>query len=315
MPDFAQQTEKLNTGIAFYQKQLEKRDQEIAYLQQAMQSLNAKYVAEIERAADALHQKDMVEHELEDLSCRLFEQANEMVSHAKRENWHLEQRLKQTEEHLAAEQSQLAELRQRIHHDDQPSNTSLTSMDADSHVQDTMPLPTPDPAFEAFLAMPSLSHPYIQACFIEDIQPCLRFRAISAKALVGLLSRQPCFIEKITPAVSSIPSPAQQRRFLPPLFDKLMATFEDAPMASTLGPPADPNTCACCLATRPLLFRLRLDACHDWVLIDQACRDRLVAACNFYVFVRQILDRRTHMAPAHLYAECIRLRLQMFHAR
>ncbi|OAD07275.1 hypothetical protein MUCCIDRAFT_138265, partial [Mucor lusitanicus CBS 277.49] len=90
-------------------------------LQNDMELLNDKYVDEIERVAEIQHSKDMVESELEDLSRRLFEEANGMVANEKREKYnlevaqkHLENQLQETRDRLGAEQMQLKELRKRM---------------------------------------------------------------------------------------------------------------------------------------------------------------------------------------------------------
>lgn len=102
------------TTITQLQNQLADRDLSLARLQQDMQNLNTKYVAAIDRAADLQHEKDLVEHDLEELSRRLFEEANAMVALEKRENWRLETRLQTAQQQLGHEQAQLAELRQRL---------------------------------------------------------------------------------------------------------------------------------------------------------------------------------------------------------
>jgi len=108
------QTKLQAITLSQLQNRLVDRDLSLARLQQDMHQLNSKYVAEIERAADLQHQKDLVEHDLEDLSCKLFEEANGMVAVEKRENWRLETKLQTMEQQLGDEQAQLAELRQKL---------------------------------------------------------------------------------------------------------------------------------------------------------------------------------------------------------
>ncbi|ORZ21637.1 hypothetical protein BCR42DRAFT_488684 [Absidia repens] len=96
------------------EKQLVDRDQQLARLDQDMQHLNAKYVSAIDRMADIQHDKDLVEHDLEELSCKLFEEANGMVAIEKKEKSILETQLKATQQQLLDEQAQLKELRQRL---------------------------------------------------------------------------------------------------------------------------------------------------------------------------------------------------------
>ncbi|KAI8341215.1 hypothetical protein BC941DRAFT_510425 [Chlamydoabsidia padenii] len=100
--------------LANLQKQLDDRDQHLSRLGQDMQQLNSKYVSAIDRVADIQHEKDLVEHDLEELSCKLFEEANEMVAFEKREKWLLETELQTVKQQLMDEQAQLAELRRRL---------------------------------------------------------------------------------------------------------------------------------------------------------------------------------------------------------
>ncbi|KAI8378236.1 hypothetical protein EDC96DRAFT_435461 [Choanephora cucurbitarum] len=113
--------DQLNSRLEQVVLELNTKTTEFEALQSDMELLNDKYVDEIERVAEIQHSKDMVESELEDLSRRLFEEANGMVAHEKREKHnleiaqkHLENQLKETKERLGAEQMQLKELRKRM---------------------------------------------------------------------------------------------------------------------------------------------------------------------------------------------------------
>ncbi|KAI8368935.1 hypothetical protein BD560DRAFT_370826 [Blakeslea trispora] len=113
--------DQLNSRLEQVVSELNTKTTEFEALRSDMELLNDKYVDEIERVAEIQHSKDMVESELEDLSRRLFEEANGMVAHEKREKHnleiaqrHLENQLKETRERLGAEQMQLKELRKRM---------------------------------------------------------------------------------------------------------------------------------------------------------------------------------------------------------
>lgn len=112
---------ELNEKMTKVTSELDDKTNQFRGLQSDMELLNDKYVDEIERVAEIQHSKDMVESELEDLSRRLFEEANGMVANEKREKYnlevaqkHLENQLQETRERLAAEQMQLKELRKRM---------------------------------------------------------------------------------------------------------------------------------------------------------------------------------------------------------
>ena len=351
--------------------QVAAQSETIRRLQQDMQALNTKYVSEIERAAETLYQKDMVEQELEELSCRLFEQANDMVAQEKRAKHALEDQLRKTQRQLLAEQNQLRELRLQQQQDivlqkSTSSTASLSSNNNESVVfinnnseksscSKTKGLteyysPATVEAFKQFVkksasTTPIASHkqqqqqqqqhiplvkihhqfPFLKMCQDDDIEPCLRFglnSRWSIKKLIDYLLRQPCFIEKIdsssTPLSADycgVPSSAYNR---PLLWERWIDHHQP-----TATPTADktesslPMACSACgEPSSELDYRFRLDMNEDWYRIDRYCRDRLVAVCEYYVFIRNIYmglygDKDVNI----LYEETVRLRLQIFYAR
>src|SRR5436305_7743987 len=105
-----------------------------------MAILNDKYVDEIDKVAELQHSKEVVEGELEELSRVLFEQANGMVASAAKQRHDLEiqqialeKQLKETQERLAAESSQLKELREKMEQlvQNQPQPESKRSSSSD----------------------------------------------------------------------------------------------------------------------------------------------------------------------------------------
>ncbi|KAG0165209.1 hypothetical protein DFQ28_001505 [Apophysomyces sp. BC1034] len=356
--------------------QLHIKTEQFGRLELDMQELNKKYVAEIERVADIQHEKDMVEHDLEELSCKLFEEANGMVASEKREKWQMENELRQTQEQLMAEQSQLKELRQRMQEMMTTSMEETGSVENDAQLRarmdfqelhglkrasstyatlarkqqqqqqqqqqhlnsqqqrvTSMPPLSSQPKvqreltideiqLEAFndFVVSSRTAPlkkmhqfaYMKHCQTEDIEPCLRFgphSRLSVKKMMDYLLRQPCFIEHTTEPVhndnNTLPSSAITQR---PLWERFSNHKSAGGGCSACGRPADQE--------HPLMYRFRLDEVDDWSPIDQYCRDRLVAVCEFYVFIRNIqLGLYADRPIRDLYAENIRLRLQMFYSR
>jgi hypothetical protein len=94
--------------------ELNSSELEIRRQQSDLQALNTKYVAGIERVADVQSQKDQSDRELEELSARLFEEANNMVADEKRKRMRLEQLLYATKSQLKDERNQLRELKHRM---------------------------------------------------------------------------------------------------------------------------------------------------------------------------------------------------------
>lgn len=384
-PAVQQQLESQAAEIERLKAELEKKDEAMQRLQQDMQTLNKKYVAEIERVADIQHEKDLVEHELEELSCKLFEEANGMVATEKREKWLLEKQLRQTEEYLQAEQSQLQELRARMQemmlepfaikdpnvvrackdlqelygckrasaayayqHRVQQQQQRISSatitqngVSPESRTISMPPLPSQqqqklkrvmsidEMQLELFREFVTSSpktpfkklhqFAFMKHCQAEDIEPCLRFgphSRLSVKKLNDYLSRQPCFIEQLDEEA--------QKSLAPGLTVSTSATTR--PLWERFASSSHNNgqsllRCSACgrvseQENQPLSYRFRLDEMDEWAPIDQYCRDRLVAVCEFYVFIRNIqkglyADR----AIDDLYTENIRLRLQMFYSR
>ncbi|KAI7858403.1 hypothetical protein BDC45DRAFT_307150 [Circinella umbellata] len=348
--------------------QLAAQSETIRRLKQDMQALNNKYVSEIERAAETLYQKDMVEQELEELSCQLFEQANDMVAQEKRAKHALENQLRKTQKQLLTEQSQVRELRLQQQQDivlqksasstatfSINNNNSITSSSNNSEkppCSKTKALteyysPATVETFKQFVKKSIYStcstphkqqqhvplikihhqFSFLKMCQEDDIEPCLRFglnSRWSIKKIIDYLLRQPCFIEKIdslsTPLSADhcgVPSSAYNR---PLLWERWIDHHHQPAVAITMTnktEPLLPMICSACgEATTELNYRFRLDMNEDWYRIDRYCRDRLVAVCEFYVFIRNIYmgfygDKDVHI----LYEETVRLRLQIFYAR
>ncbi|KAL0088218.1 hypothetical protein J3Q64DRAFT_1673663 [Phycomyces blakesleeanus] len=284
-----------------------------------LETLNTKYVSEIEHVADIQHEKDLAERELEELSSQLFEEANGMVATEKRAKWILETQLKQTQANLEAERSQLNAL-QHILQDTlakAPQNQPL-SIQCNSLVYQQpqeKPWHTMSEAFRIFVSQPSTSmkklrqSAYVRQCQVEDVEPCLRLgppSKISAKKLMESLAGQACCIEP-TPDTEDVGSCNDSLSVRPHRF--LWDRFSS---------PTDPHSCAVCGRPTgyPTPYRFKLDASDEWSLVDSSCRDRLVAVCEFYSFVRRVQQTATSNRSIHaLYAESIRLRLQMGYAR
>lgn len=388
--------------ILSLRQELNTKNHQLTRLELDLQTLNQKYVAEIEKVGNIQHEKDLVEHELEELSTKLFEEANAMVSIEKRARWQVENELRQTQEHLLAEKEQLHELRLRFEaaEDDAVSvsrnksrrisrkksfatagagnnggasilraqidlqelhsnNGGLKRVSA-NHVmkysskkqqqqQKTMSMPPPPPPptkqentattideiqLESFreytvAASNKLLTPkklnqtnFMKHCLMEDIEPCLRFgpqSKLSIKKMIEYLSKQPCFIEH-TSSVSTTTTmaPVNNKPTTSALWDRFNSSNKSIILS---------NSCSACGRTSSssnndtnsgvlLNYRFKLDENDNWLPIDQYCRDRLVAVCEFFVFIRNIQlglysDRSIH----DLYTENIRLKLQMFYSR
>ncbi|KAI8339222.1 GDP/GTP exchange factor Sec2p-domain-containing protein [Chlamydoabsidia padenii] len=393
---------QLQMSVRQVEKQLNVKTEAFLALQSDMEMLNDKYVDEIERVAEIQHSKDMVENELEDLSRRLFEEANGMVANEKREKHnlevaqkHLENQLKETRDRLAAEQMQLQELRLKMeamqdfeneHYGNNNSNNNnnytnnnynyingngndningnsnrnsdvslsvngsingVDSTDArgikdlaglfpdhlnnnnDQH-QDMDPWPGLDSMlldeFADFVKLRTSvplkklhNIPFMKHCQLEDVDPCLRFGAhsrLSARKVNDAIVMNTCFIEEAPVGFADEQSKRPVDVPLKISAGKSMIWERFSSSGSGHQSGVFAGCQACGRNNDALPYRFRISYFDDWACIDRYCRDRLVAVCEFYVFIRNVrqgyYNSRT---TTDLYQEAMRLRLQMFYAR
>lgn len=380
----SQHLSRLTVRVEELEQNLQAKTEELSRLKKDMQALNTKYVSEINRVSDVQHEKDLVEQELEELSRRLFEEANVMVASEKREKWNLEvahrqleTQLKDTQEHLYAEQAQLQELRARMEEmtfDRQKDEegmlkasaifgdenaTSRHSMEekikrisandpyfraqvdmarlhgitkdlstASSSSTSLPPTPPshPSPApknepindyniveFQEFVQAAATTPlkklhgiPYLKYCLVEDVEPCLRFGPspkLSARRIADAILINPCFIEESFEGYQVPSLPARNSGSKQSWFSS--SNNNTIPACHACGKPAN-----------IVHYRFKLIEVDDWSYIDEGCRDRLVAVCEFYVFVRNArLGHYANRTIEDLYSETVRLRLQMFYSR
>lgn len=378
---------RLNARVQELEHNLESKSSELVRLKKDMQALNAKYVGEINRVSDIQHEKDLLEQELEELSRRLFEEANGMVAVEKREKWklevayrQLEGQLKETEDRLSAEQSQLQELRIRMEemtHDRQQDEEGMLKVSAIYGDEKGVPRPSMeekikrisanDPYFRAQLDMAKLhgiaketstassssfslppspssqpssppppnqepqiddhnwlefqefvqvaavtppkklhSIPFLKHCLNEDIEPCLRFGPhprLSSRKIADAIMISPCFIEESSEGYEVPTAPTRNS-------GSKQSWFSSSTNSTVQG-------ChACGRPAKIVHFRFKLIEQDDWSYIDESCRERLVAVCEFYVFIRNTrLGYYASRSIDDLYSEATRLRLQMFYSR
>ncbi|KAG9286760.1 hypothetical protein G9A89_012310 [Geosiphon pyriformis] len=265
----------------------------------------------------------------------------------------LENQLQETRERLTAESSQLQELRERMEKmvQQQPetdsrrsSNHSDPSFRASIDLAELfglrerspdaaaiLPPPTGEDGFgidEELLAefkdfliqSPSVriqkihTIPFMRHCLDEDIDPCMRFGnnpRVSPRRIVDAIVANTCCIEEAPLGADkefaqNLNSPIRNSTAKPMLWERFSGNGSSLPRAG----------CQCCGRSGSLPFQYRITTLDDWALIDRYCRDRLVAVCEFYVFIRNIRQGLYNNRKLEdLYAECLRLRLQIFYAR
>ncbi|CEP16426.1 hypothetical protein [Parasitella parasitica] len=339
---------QLNTRIEQVMSELDHQTANFQALQNDMELLNDKYVDEIERVAEIQHSKDMVESELEDLSRRLFEEANGMVANEKREKYnleiaqrHLENQLQETRDRLGAEQMQLKELRKRMEDMMEVEKSDMEVPKTPDHIKDItsllaerMNLQEQKHAhidammldeFQEFVRTGTAvslkkihTIPFIKSCQDEDVEACLRFgpnSRLSARKMNEAIVLNTCFIEESPQGFAE----EQAKRAIGELPLKISGAkslmwerFSSNNQATVF------SGCQACGRNdgTALPYRFRISYFDDWACIDRFCRDRLVAVCEFYVLIRNIRQGLySNRSIPDLYHEAMRLRLQMFYAR
>ncbi|KAG0239050.1 GDP/GTP exchange factor Sec2p-domain-containing protein [Mortierella sp. GBAus27b] len=352
----------LRDKIQQLDKELGTKADELSNVQRDLAILNDKYIDEIEKVAEMQHAKEAVENELEELSRRLFEEANGMVATEARARHeleiarkHLELELKDAQDRLAAETLQLKELKSMMENmmDSQPQSKRSSTVHSDrgsvdlaqlfglSKISETEPVvKEPETAiaidgqlvqeFREFVAQSASvrlaklhSISFMRHCQDEDVEPCLRFGnnpRISARKLAEGICSNTCYIEGATAeqvaeyeravlAAQQPPSPARHSMSSTNMLWERLQTQYAIYQAPKGG-------CQTCGRPGPLTHRYRIATTDEWSFIDRFCRDRLVAACEFYIFIRNIrAGLYASRSIEDLYSECLRLRLQMFYAR
>jgi hypothetical protein len=228
----------LRSELGQLREQLNKKNRQLEQQQLDMQQLNSKYVAALDQVATIQHEKDLAERELEDLTSRLFEQANMMVATEKREVYRLRTELNRRQSQVELEQTKYKQLVRDLQqqHSDMKSPSFLLSFPSSSPYSlpssGPMLMPSDDiltmdlvydqqhiqlfqQFIQAFAAKPILSqhkqHPFIKQCLAGDVEPCLNFGSVnrlqSIKKMVDSMMQQTCILEEMhstsAPPVSS----------------------------------------------------------------------------------------------------------------
>lgn len=340
--DLEQETQQLAEKLNTTQSQYMSLQQDVIILQNKLE-------AEKLEATKAKKAQSNVENELEELSQKLFEEANGMVATEKRAKHAIELQYKQLEQELVlvrqqmeAEEMQLKELKLKmgdimenesgssIKDDNTSSSTPdkrasrdmqslFTHHSSTEEFEDASVDPLLLNEFDEFIRStePNLRKiSFFKNALLEDVEPCLRFgphARLSPKKLCDAILGNTCFIEEAPYGFSQ----EQAKRSSQEIPLKISAA--KSMIWERLGTGTVPyfTGCQACSRTKcELPYRFRTSLLDDWACIDRYCRDRLVAACEFYTFIRNIrqgyYNGRTNY---DLYQESTRLKLQMFYAR
>ncbi|OLY84188.1 Rab-3A-interacting protein [Smittium mucronatum] len=217
---------------------INQKDLSISELQASLTAMNDKFVQQVNKTAEMALSKELVEAELEELSRKLFEEANKMVavekkitSQTERKNEILERKINELLEQLSNERLQSSELKQRLQSisesHDPPSNSSLIPNSANSFERSPtfnseIPVtisffstnfePISDRQFvkefydfihdnQIFRSSRYNSAPFMRRSIEEDVEPCLRFGSkprVSSRYVLEAITSNTLQIEEIS---------------------------------------------------------------------------------------------------------------------
>lgn len=190
-----------------------------------------------------------------------------------------------------------------------------------------------------------LGNPFVRKIYENDVVPCLDFdskpRSFIKKLVLAMFGNT-CMIERVSPS-SPLPSPivspssasmsqessTEDVGKLNTIFNELTLSFSALPDIFVLdanaitGKPSKPSSSCrfCALCGIPLdvsqpIYRLKLLEKDPVMLVDEPCRDRLVAAAEFYTFLRYLRKGLYSNRPIiDLYYELLHFLRNMFYAR
>ncbi|CEJ01680.1 hypothetical protein RMCBS344292_15703 [Rhizopus microsporus] len=345
-----QQLQDLQTAHDKRQQDIKIMIEKIDSIEQDIQAVRLKHQVEVAHTKAIEQSKKIVQVELQDLSQKLFEEANVLVSKEQQEKKQLQKQyddlervLAETERQLKLIQTELEQLREKMTHDEEIKTAAINRrsfgiktthenyvlrsqldmsvlfdqrqpIEVRSILQDQLVLDE----FAEFIAsirtvpMAKLSNlSFMKVCLKSDIKPCLQMvKRISIKRVIDAIISKTCLIEPC-----SVPEKSKNAS-IPTngtLWDRLSQKK------------VDPSFVGCHLCGRTpeeeqerllLCWRFRLSYFDEWALMDRHCRDRMVSIMEFYDFIRRIKHGYYDNHPIlDIYQEYSRLRLHMFISR
>ncbi|KAI9295046.1 hypothetical protein K502DRAFT_337657 [Neoconidiobolus thromboides FSU 785] len=322
-------------------------------LQQDMENLAEKLIDETERRSELVHAKQLLEAELEELSQNLFEEANKMVADERRLNKAWEDKMEAQEKKyeelnilMEFEKEQCKELKAKIgelieereaaslaleestnsttpnHRSKRSLSISTTPAARSQHSSDSgyrgantqgsdhdiftssnsaLSFDSSDHRFhefKEFLEAPVakglyLSSKFMKRCLNEDVDSALRFES---SLLSGWMTHKRILSASQLGSINIYPFKGD---------------------ASTL-PPNVPYQCSFCTSSKgkSLIYQYNITGSEgEPRLLCLQCRDRLLAVCKFFAFLRMVRSGVIQGTPQKLYLDCLQAKHTMFLAR
>lgn len=308
----AQWEESMNTGLLV----------ERSAIREEMQRLATGLVEEERRRGSAEEKREQVENEVDALTATLFEQANTMVATERMSRAQAEERLKETEENLAAAESAMRDMQQHL------QSLSVSASPAAPEGESTLAPPVPrrflashppyaefhtllqhlralrptarqrarDPHREFYpapLVSTLLAQPFLARCVAEDHEPTLRLeqaatlgwvsrRSVGAAVISGDLVIEPVSISTLGPPEAITCALCGRGLFSNHPNPRSLLKLFASP-----GTPSTPSSSS----TSIYVFRAATtDDAKSYPLCRNGwCLERLRAACALWHFIRTSL--------------------------
>ncbi|XP_025099265.1 guanine nucleotide exchange factor for Rab-3A-like isoform X2 [Pomacea canaliculata] len=264
-----------------------------------------------------------MEEELEDLTASLFEEANRMVQEAHIKRINTEKLLTEANEKIEVLQAEVAALKQLV----LTSTPSAPNKHLHPQICDTSPKKEKGANSKPFWKSHrrSTSHheftkeqrqqpeePQENSCCIKETDSVC-FDEFQRWKLQASLSQESPFMhrvvwEDIQPCLNFRNKQLSQR--VQESVEGNTLTIEPIP-----GDSSYPRKCCLSETNKLCNYKIKLQEDDEWYSISQMCRNRIAAVCDFYTYIRYIVQGLVKSADKEMFQEIVRLRMQMSAAR
>lgn len=278
-----------------------------------------------EECQKLLRIQEMMNEEVEELTAKLFEEANKMVQDAHVRRMHIEKLLKEANSKIEVLQAEVTALKTLVltstpstpnpHLNPQivqekKSNSPMSFIKghrrSTSHHNFTKEMKTVEVNITKPPIQPLAGDREIDEVFYAEFKRWRESKPKSVDKECQFLNR--IVEEDIKPCLSFTNQELSESCFEKVLTNSLIV--EPWPEKSMV-----PRECGLTKAIRVCKFRIRLEDSEPWIVISQLARNRLTAVCDFFTYIRYIVQGLVKSEDMDVYWELIRLRKLMCLAR
>ncbi|XP_076445719.1 guanine nucleotide exchange factor for Rab-3A-like [Babylonia areolata] len=266
--------------------------------------------------------RTQMEHEIDELSAALFEEANKMVQDAHVRRMNVEKRLEDANHQIEILQSEVSALKHLV------VTSTPSTPNKHLHPQISEVSPKKEKSSQPFWRSHRRSTSHHQftkearaqaeeaqkdssklkemdtTCFDEfqrwKLQPSLRSSGSPFLSRVLMEDIQPCLNFRNKQLAERVLQCVQQNSL----------TIEPIPGDSSF-----PRKCSLSDMHKLCNYKIKLEEDGDWHSISQLCRNRIAAVCDFYTYIRYICQGLVKSSDKDMFHEIVKLRLQMATAR